>query len=101
MYSEPTLPCFIFQLEHNTLTASMGSVVHDILSGKSRIALAITEPDAGSDVRGLQTEAKLSDDGKHLVINGNKKVRTELASYAPILKIPTTQAPSQPSRATY
>lgn len=50
------------------------SVVDDVLSGKSRIALAITEPDAGSDVRGLKTEAVLSDDGARLIINGQKKV---------------------------
>lgn len=50
------------------------SVVDDVLSGKSRIALAITEPDAGSDVRGLKTEAVLSDDGARLIVNGQKKV---------------------------
>ena len=48
--------------------------MHDILSGKSRIALAITEPEAGSDVRGLQTKAYLSADGLHFVVNGQKKV---------------------------
>lgn len=50
------------------------SVLDDVLSGNSRIALAITEPDAGSDVRGLKTEAVLSDDGARLIINGQKKV---------------------------
>ncbi|KAH6688501.1 acyl-CoA dehydrogenase [Plectosphaerella plurivora] len=49
------------------------TVVHDILSGHSRIALAITEPEAGSDVQGLQTEAKLSDDGTHFIVTGQKK----------------------------
>ncbi|KAL9949184.1 Isobutyryl-CoA dehydrogenase, mitochondrial [Verticillium nonalfalfae] len=49
------------------------TVVHDILSGRARIALAITEPEAGSDVQGLQTEARLSDDGSHFIINGQKK----------------------------
>ncbi|KAG7128282.1 Acyl-CoA dehydrogenase apdG like protein [Verticillium longisporum] len=49
-----------------------GSVVHDILSGRARIALAITQPEAGSDVQGLQTEARLSDDGSHFIINGQK-----------------------------
>ncbi|TKX22878.1 acyl-CoA dehydrogenase-2 [Elsinoe australis] len=48
-------------------------VVDDILSGKRRIALAITEPGAGSDVQGLQTEAVLSGDGKAFVVNGQKK----------------------------
>lgn len=50
------------------------SVVYEVLCGKSRIALAITEPDAGSDVKGLQTEARLSEDGAYLIINGHKKV---------------------------
>ncbi|OAL44491.1 acyl-CoA dehydrogenase [Pyrenochaeta sp. DS3sAY3a] len=48
-------------------------VIVDVLSGKARIALAITEPNAGSDVAGLQAEAALSDDGKHFIINGQKK----------------------------
>lgn len=48
-------------------------VVVDVLSGKARIALAITEPNAGSDVAGLQAEAVLSDDGKNFIINGQKK----------------------------
>ncbi|GAA6041517.1 hypothetical protein JCM8097_001918 [Rhodosporidiobolus ruineniae] len=45
----------------------------DILSGKKRICLAITEPEAGSDVKNLSTEAKLSEDGKHFIVNGTKK----------------------------
>lgn len=48
--------------------------MNDVLTGKSRIALAITEPEAGSDVRGLKTEAVLSIDGARLIINGQKKV---------------------------
>ena len=55
------------------------SIIPKILSGDARIALAITEPDAGSDVQGLQTEAILSDDGTHIVVNGMKKVRTAYA----------------------
>jgi alkylation response protein AidB-like acyl-CoA dehydrogenase len=35
--------------------------------------LAITEPDAGSDVANLTCEAKLSEDGKHFIVNGEKK----------------------------
>jgi alkylation response protein AidB-like acyl-CoA dehydrogenase len=48
-------------------------VMPDILSGKKRICLAITEPDAGSDVANLTCEAKLSEDGKHYIVNGEKK----------------------------
>ncbi|KAF2643373.1 acyl-CoA dehydrogenase-like protein [Massarina eburnea CBS 473.64] len=44
-----------------------------ILSGEKRICLAITEPDAGSDVANLTCEAKLSEDGKHYIVNGEKK----------------------------
>ena len=48
-------------------------IVPEILSGEKRICLAITEPDAGSDVANLTCEAKLSEDGKHYIVNGEKK----------------------------
>ncbi|KAH0538266.1 hypothetical protein FGG08_005137 [Glutinoglossum americanum] len=48
-------------------------IVPGILSGDKRICLAITEPDAGSDVANLTCEAKLSADGKHYIVNGEKK----------------------------
>ncbi|KAI1171685.1 acyl-CoA dehydrogenase/oxidase [Nemania sp. FL0916] len=48
-------------------------IVPGILTGEKRICLAITEPDAGSDVANLTCEAKLSEDGKHYIVNGEKK----------------------------
>lgn len=45
----------------------------DFLHGRKRIAIAITEPDAGSDVANIQTTAKKSKDGKEYIINGTKK----------------------------
>ncbi|KAJ5502790.1 acyl-CoA dehydrogenase [Penicillium fimorum] len=48
-------------------------IIPSILSGRSRIALAITEPGAGSDVQGVQTEAKVSSDGSHFIVDGEKK----------------------------
>ncbi|KAF2709539.1 acyl-CoA dehydrogenase-like protein [Pleomassaria siparia CBS 279.74] len=48
-------------------------VLPDLLNGNKRICLAITEPDAGSDVANLTCEAKLSEDGKHYIVNGEKK----------------------------
>ncbi|KAK3719436.1 hypothetical protein LTR37_004293 [Vermiconidia calcicola] len=48
-------------------------IVPEILNGDKRICLAITEPDAGSDVANLTCEAKLSEDGKHYIVNGEKK----------------------------
>ncbi|KAI9856090.1 MAG: hypothetical protein M1824_005685 [Vezdaea acicularis] len=48
-------------------------IVPDIVNGDKRICLAITEPDAGSDVANLTCEAKLSEDGTHYIVNGEKK----------------------------
>lgn len=48
-------------------------VVPDIIAGKKRICLCITEPDAGSDVANLVAEAKKTEDGKHYIVNGEKK----------------------------
>ncbi|ORX62960.1 acyl-CoA dehydrogenase NM domain-like protein [Hesseltinella vesiculosa] len=45
----------------------------DILLGKKRICLAITEPYTGSDVSRIRTTAKLSADGSHYIVNGVKK----------------------------
>ncbi|TPX62529.1 hypothetical protein PhCBS80983_g00251 [Powellomyces hirtus] len=48
-------------------------VVSEVLSGKKRICLAITEATAGSDVAGVRTTAKKTADGKHYIVNGTKK----------------------------
>ena len=48
-------------------------IVGPCLRGEKVICLAITEPYAGSDVANIQCEAKLSADGKHYIVNGEKK----------------------------
>lgn len=48
-------------------------ILPGILAGEKRICLAITEPDAGSDVANISCEAKLTGDGKHYIVNGEKK----------------------------
>ncbi|KAG9204593.1 hypothetical protein B5807_08391 [Epicoccum nigrum] len=48
-------------------------VVNEVLSGKKKMCLAITEAFAGSDVAGLRTTAELTPDGKHYIIRGTKK----------------------------
>ncbi|KAL9061148.1 MAG: hypothetical protein Q9162_000293 [Coniocarpon cinnabarinum] len=48
-------------------------ILPGILSGDKRICLAITEPDGGSDVANLTCEAKLTEDGQHFIVNGEKK----------------------------
>jgi alkylation response protein AidB-like acyl-CoA dehydrogenase len=45
----------------------------EILSGEKRICLAVTEPSCGSDVRNLTTTAEKTPDGKHYIVNGEKK----------------------------
>lgn len=45
----------------------------ELLRGQKRTCIAITEPDAGSDVAGITTTASKTEDGKHYVINGTKK----------------------------
>jgi len=48
-------------------------VCRPCLMGEKVICLAITEPSAGSDVANLKTTAKLTPDGKHYIVNGEKK----------------------------
>ncbi|KAL8839427.1 MAG: hypothetical protein Q9170_001767 [Blastenia crenularia] len=44
-----------------------------LLLGNKRICIAITEPEAGSDVAGIQTTATKTADGKYFIVNGTKK----------------------------
>jgi alkylation response protein AidB-like acyl-CoA dehydrogenase len=48
-------------------------VTREVLKGEKRICLAISDPDAGSDVAGLTCLAKLSECGKFYIVNGTKK----------------------------
>lgn len=45
----------------------------DLLTGRTRTCVAITEPEAGSDVASITTTAVKSADGKYYVVNGAKK----------------------------
>ncbi|GAA4601919.1 alkylation response protein AidB-like acyl-CoA dehydrogenase [Actinoplanes octamycinicus] len=42
------------------------------VSGDMMFAIAMTEPGTGSDLAGMSTTAKLSEDGRHYVLNGAK-----------------------------
>jgi alkylation response protein AidB-like acyl-CoA dehydrogenase len=53
--------------------ALQDKIFPEILSGEKRICLAVTEPDAGSDVRNIRTTAEKTADGKHYIVNGTKK----------------------------
>lgn len=45
----------------------------DLLTGRKRTCIAITEPEAGSDVANITTTAVKSTDGKKYIVNGTKK----------------------------
>ncbi|USG66717.1 acyl-CoA dehydrogenase family protein [Brevibacillus ruminantium] len=45
----------------------------DLASGKRLAAYCLTEPGSGSDALGAKTTAKLSGDGKHYILNGEKQ----------------------------
>eukprot|EP01116_Phalansterium_solitarium_P012522 TRINITY_DN288_c1_g1_i2.p2 TRINITY_DN288_c1_g1~~TRINITY_DN288_c1_g1_i2.p2 ORF type:complete len:426 (-),score=189.53 TRINITY_DN288_c1_g1_i2:153-1430(-) len=48
-------------------------VVRDVVTGKKNICLAISEPQAGSDVANLTTTAVKDPSGKFYIVNGTKK----------------------------
>jgi acyl-CoA dehydrogenase len=48
-------------------------ILPELLLGKKRICIAITEPGAGSDVANIQTTAVKSQDGTKYIVNGSKK----------------------------
>jgi alkylation response protein AidB-like acyl-CoA dehydrogenase len=43
-----------------------------LATGEWKAAYCLTEPDSGSDANAAKSRAKLSDDGKHYIINGQK-----------------------------
>ncbi|KAF2263966.1 short-chain specific acyl-CoA dehydrogenase mitochondrial precursor [Lojkania enalia] len=45
----------------------------ELLTGKKRTCIAITEPAAGSDVANIATTATKTPDGKYYIVNGTKK----------------------------
>ncbi|KAL3477447.1 acyl-CoA dehydrogenase/oxidase [Aspergillus californicus] len=57
-------------LRHEPLRAR---VTDEVLSGRKKMCLAVTEAFAGSDVAGLRTTAEKTPDGKHYIVNGTKK----------------------------
>eukprot|EP00933_Yihiella_yeosuensis_P004447 TRINITY_DN108812_c0_g1_i1.p1 TRINITY_DN108812_c0_g1~~TRINITY_DN108812_c0_g1_i1.p1 ORF type:complete len:405 (+),score=68.98 TRINITY_DN108812_c0_g1_i1:51-1265(+) len=48
------------------------AVARDIISGKKKVCLAVTEPQGGSDVANVQTTAKLDASGQFYLVNGQK-----------------------------
>ena len=51
----------------------------DLASGKKLAAFCLSEPEVGSDAANVQTRARLSEDGSHWMVNGEKKFATNAA----------------------
>ena len=62
-----TLPILYFGTE-----AQRNKYVPKLASGEWKGSYGLTEPNSGSDALSAKTTAKLSDDGKHYILNGQK-----------------------------
>jgi alkylation response protein AidB-like acyl-CoA dehydrogenase len=60
-------------INHFASKAMKDRIMRPCLTGEKKICLAITEPGHGSDVANLTTVAKKTPDGKHYIVNGEKK----------------------------
>jgi len=62
-----TLPILYFGTD-----AQKQKYIPKLATGEWKGAYGLTEPNSGSDALGAKTTAKLSDDGKHYILNGQK-----------------------------
>jgi acyl-CoA dehydrogenase len=71
-----------------------------IATGDLMLCIAMTEPGTGSDLAGIRTTAKLSEDGTHYVINGAKTFITGARNSELCVVAARTSAPSAEDRRT-
>lgn len=76
-----TLPIFYYGTE-----GQKNKYLPKLASGEWIGAYCLTEPDSGSDARAAKTQAVLSDDGEHYVLNGQKMWITN-AGFADIFTV--------------
>ncbi|AJE85378.1 MULTISPECIES: acyl-CoA dehydrogenase family protein [Streptomyces] len=70
----------------------------DFVSGQTMYAIAMTEPGTGSDLAGMKTTAKLSEDGSHYVLNGAKTFITGGVHADRVIVCARTAAPTAEDR---
>ncbi|MFD3702322.1 acyl-CoA dehydrogenase family protein [Nocardia sp. NPDC058658] len=68
------------------------------VSGEIMFAIAMTEPSTGSDLAGMRTTAKLSEDGTHYVLNGSKTFITGGVHADRVIVCARTAPPSETDR---
>ncbi|WP_143965347.1 acyl-CoA dehydrogenase family protein [Gordonia zhaorongruii] len=67
-------------------------------SGETMFAIAMTEPGTGSDLAGMRTTAKLTEDGTHYVLNGAKTFITGGVNADRVIVCARTSAPREDDR---
>ncbi|MFD7846326.1 acyl-CoA dehydrogenase family protein [Nocardia sp. NPDC059764] len=68
------------------------------VTGEIMFAIAMTEPGTGSDLAGMRTTAKLSEDGTHYVLNGSKTFITGGVLADRVIVCARTAAPAENDR---
>lgn len=76
-----TLPILYYGTEEQK-----AKYIPKLATGEWKASYCLTEPSAGSDANSGKTKAKLSDDGKHYIINGQKMWITN-AGFANIMTV--------------
>ncbi|MFC0453198.1 acyl-CoA dehydrogenase family protein [Rhodococcus jostii] len=69
-----------------------------VASGETMLCIAMTEPGTGSDLAGIKTTAKLSEDGTHYVLNGAKTFITGAVNSELCVVVARTSAPTADDR---
>jgi alkylation response protein AidB-like acyl-CoA dehydrogenase len=67
----------------------------ELASGQRRTAIALTEPDAGTDLQGIKTTARL--DGDHYLVNGGKTWITNARYADPLPVLVKTDPAAEPA----
>ncbi|MFW0789195.1 acyl-CoA dehydrogenase family protein [Gordonia sp. CPCC 205333] len=69
-----------------------------IAAGDICLCIAMTEPGTGSDLAGIKTTAKLTEDGTHYVLNGSKTFITGALNSELCVVVARTSPPSETNR---
>ncbi|MGF0247019.1 acyl-CoA dehydrogenase family protein [Rhodococcus erythropolis] len=69
-----------------------------VASGETMLCIAMTEPGTGSDLAGIKTTARLSEDGAHYILNGAKTFITGARNSELCVVAARTSAPSEKDR---
>ncbi len=71
-----------------------------IASGDTVLCIAMTEPGTGSDLAGIRTSARLSEDGTHYVLNGAKTFISGARNSELCVVVARTSLPTEDDRRT-